>query len=242
MDCSDLKLAWARVEQSISDAKELIAAKKYEQARPVLLDIYEDIKEMYIGWAEGYEGLFEDFRYPYSDAMIYVCSQLAFCFNEVEDYASAYYYGAWAGESGDYTAFLEWVNCLVNSNHPEAFIVVRRYCDDMEALKELFGDEPELIEHANNFLARRLAYLYVENGYFTSARELLEKLKERPSCREFAEGELSYLDSLENGDEGGEEDEEPSGDENAYGIPDDIHARSLSSDRRRHLRRPRGLK
>lgn len=112
----------------------------------------------------------------------------------------------------------------------------------MEALKELFGDEPELIEHANNFLARRLAYLYVENGYFSSARELLAKLKERPSCREFAEGELSYLDSLENGDDGGEEDEGPSGGVNAYGIPDDIHAHSLSSDRRRRLRRPRGLK
>lgn len=242
MDCSNLKLEWARIEQKISDSRKLLDARMYDEAREVLLEIYEEIKDLYIAWMHDDEVLFEDLRYDYRKLIIYVCKWLTFCYNEIHDYSNAYYYGEWVGESGDETAFYEWINCMVNSNHPAAYNKVYEYYYNEDSLKELLGDNPKLIEEAYDFLGRRLAYLYVENGYYGAARELLEKLKERPSCREFAEGELGYLDSVENGDEDDEEDGEPAEGEDVNDIPADIHSLSLSSHRRRRLRRPRGLK
>lgn len=48
MDCSDLKLEWARIEQKISDSRKLLDARMYDEAREVLLEIYEEIKDLYI--------------------------------------------------------------------------------------------------------------------------------------------------------------------------------------------------
>lgn len=239
MDCSDLKLEWARVEQMIDDSRKLLDAKMYDKATEVLLDIYKEIKDLNIAWIHDEKEYFEDLKYDYWVVMVYVCSRLAFCYNEIHDFANAYYYGAWVGESGDYTAFVEWINCLVNSNHPEAYEKVCQYYDK-DALKELLGDEPEEIEAAYDFLGRRLAYVHVENGYMDAARELLNELKERPSCRKFAEGELDYLDSIENGDD--EEREAALADDETRVAPTESLFPLHSMREHRRRRRPRGLR
>ena len=45
------------------------------------------------------------------------------------------------------------------------------------------------------FLKRRKAYIYIDKRRYSEARQLLEEMINDPLSKDFAEGELKYLDA-----------------------------------------------
>lgn len=46
------------------------------------------------------------------------------------------------------------------------------------------------------FLKRRKAYILIDKGELSEAERLLKEMIEDPLCKEFAEGELKYIEQL----------------------------------------------
>lgn len=86
---------------------------------------------------------------------------------------------------------IEYINSLVNNGDPRAIRTVQHYLSEFnEGKKQIDSEEMSFFY---DFLARRLAYLFIDYKMWDNARNLLEQLKESPSCHDFAVGELAYI-------------------------------------------------
>ena len=69
--------------------------------------------------------------------------------------------------------------------------IVQHYLSEFnEGKKQIDSEEMSFFY---DFLARRLAYLFIDYKMWDNARNLLEQLKESPACHDFAVGELAYI-------------------------------------------------
>ena len=78
-----------------------------------------------------------------------------------------------------------------------ALAVVRNHISQFgEGKKEINSEE---ISNFYDFLCRRLAYLYVEYEMWDDALNVLEQIKDRSGCRDYALEEIEYIRRIRGG-------------------------------------------
>lgn len=159
----------------------LVSEKRYADALLPLMKMYDHLKTEVVT-KDILRELFEE-----------VCFNIGFCFNELEQYDRAVYYLGLIKNNNDPKYILEYINALVNSGDPNAMNVIQYYILNIDEGKISFDRD---ISEVYQFLHRRLAYLFIEYKIWDKARNLLEQLKEIPSCHDFAIHELEYIDEV----------------------------------------------
>lgn len=161
----------------------LVSEKRFSDALMPLMKVYEHLKTDVV---TNYEQLHEIFNET--------CFNIGFCFNEMEQYDRAVYYLdiIQGGENIKYA--IEYINAMVNNGDPRSMNIVQHYLREFnDGTKKIDSDEASFFY---DFLCRRLAYLFIDYKMWDKARNLIEQLKESPSCHDFAVSELEYLDRI----------------------------------------------
>lgn len=119
--------------------------------------------------------------------------RVGFCLMELGKTHEAAYYLEIASYSNISEHVQEYINCLANSKDPLALDVVE------DIIKR--SPKPETEEHLKGwnfhmaFLKRRKAYILIDKHKFDEAKQLLTEMLEDPLCKEFAKGELEYIEA-----------------------------------------------
>lgn len=128
-----------------------------------------------------------------------VTYMLGFCYAELKRDDKALYYLEMVAFKKDVRYDMEYINCLVNSRDYRALEVVEQMTAKVEdAVRRIDEDEeqPDMLIAYRNFLVRRRSYLLVEKRRITEAKELLTKMLDDPDNRDFAIGELKFVEQL----------------------------------------------
>ncbi len=158
----------------------LVSENRFADALMPLMKVYNNLKTTVI---TDFDSLHEVFAET--------CFNLGFCFNEMGQFdRGAYYLGLIQGYDRP-KYIIEYINSLVNNGDPRAMDIVRHYFSEFNEGKRQIDSEEMLSFY--DFLARRLAYLFIDYKLWDHARNLLEQLKESPACHDFAVGELEYI-------------------------------------------------
>lgn len=163
--------------------KWLVSENRFADALMPLMKVYDQLKTAVI---TDFQRLHEVFAET--------CFNLGFCFNEMEQFDRAAYYLSIIQGYDRPKYIIEYINSLVNNGDPRAMDMVRHYFSEFNEGKRQVDSEEMLSFY--DFLARRLAYLFIEYKMWDKARDLLEQLKESPACHDFAVGELEYIDRV----------------------------------------------
>lgn len=161
----------------------LVSEKRFADALMPLMKVYQHLKTDVITDYERLHNIFNE-----------TCFNIGFCFNEMEQYDRAVYYLdiIQGSENTKYT--IEYINALVNSGDPRSMNIVQHYLREFnDGTKKIDSEEMSFFY---DFLARRLAYLFIDYKMWDKARNLLEQLKESPACHDFAVRELEYIDQM----------------------------------------------
>lgn len=158
----------------------LVTENRFADALMPLMKVYNHLKTSVV---TDFDRLHEVFAET--------CFNLGFCFNGMEQFErTAYYLGLIQGYDRP-KYIIEYINSLVNNGDPRAMDIVRHYFSEFNEGKRQIDSEEMAFFY--EFLARRLAYLYIEYKRWDKARDLLEQLKESPACHDFAVKELEYI-------------------------------------------------
>ena len=122
--------------------------------------------------------------------------RIGFCMMELNKPQVAAYYLEIASNDKSYEHTEEYINCLTNLMDPQALDVVNEIIDNSP--KPEAEDYVDAWKHHMAFLKRRKAYILIDKGELTEARRLLREMTADPLCKEFAEGELKYIEQLKN--------------------------------------------
>ena len=119
---------------------------------------------------------------------------LGFCFEELQDHEVALFYLEMASYSGLDTHIQEYINALVNNRDPRALEVIRK------VKNSVFDGDPESKSYQFHyaFLDRREAYVLIDLQKYDEAEALLKEMLNDSMSKEFAEGELKYIEQLRN--------------------------------------------
>lgn len=161
----------------------LVSEKRFADALIPLMKAYDHLKKDVVTNYDGIHEIFDE-----------ICFNIGFCFNELEQYDRASYYLDLIQGSGNPKYIIEYINSLVNSGDPRALQTVRHYFSEFNDGKKQIDSEEASIFY--DFLARRMAYLFIEYKMWNNARYLLEQMKQSPACHDFAVSELEYLEQL----------------------------------------------
>ena len=117
---------------------------------------------------------------------------LGFCFEELQYHEKALFYLEMANFSRIDTYEQEYINALVNNRDPRALAVIRA------AKRNPYEADPESDEYKfrKAFLNRREAYVLIDLKKYDEAEELLKDMLNDPQSKEFAEGELKYIEQM----------------------------------------------
>lgn len=158
----------------------LVSENRFADALMPLMKVYDHLKTAVV---TDYDRLHEVFAET--------CFNLGFCFNEMEQFDRAAYYLDLIQGYDRPKYIIEYINSLVNNGDPRAIRTVQEYLSEFNKGKKQIDSEE--MSFLYDFLARRLAYLFIEYKMWDNARNLLEQLKESPACHDFAVEELEYL-------------------------------------------------
>ena len=176
----------ASLGENFGHGKWLFESNRFTDALIPFLKVFENLKMKYY---DGNEQLREIF--------FNTCYYIGFCFNELGKYDKAFFYLDIARMSEKPRYKIEYINSLVNSGDMRALSYVDSEIDEIRAKNEKL-DEEDVFYY--RFLYRRLAYLYIEYKMFDEAKNLLEQMKENELDRDFAIGELEYLEEVKGGE------------------------------------------
>ena len=158
----------------------LVSENRFADALMPLMKAYDHLKTAVV---TDYDRLHE--------VIAETCFNLGFCFNEMEQFDRAAYYLDLIQDYDRPKYIIEYINSLVNNGDPRAMRIVQHYLSEFnEGKKQIDSEEMSFFY---DFLARRLAYLFIDYKMWDNARNLLEQLKESPACHDFAVGELEYI-------------------------------------------------
>lgn len=145
--------------------------------------IYKKLSVNRLKLTEGEKNLF--YRSAYS---------LGFCFEELQVHGKALFYLELASYYGIDLYEQEYINALVNSRDPRALKVIRN------AKNKSFDADPdsEAYQFRYAFLNRREAYVLIDQEKYDEAEILLKEMMDNPMSKDFAEGELKYIEQLRN--------------------------------------------
>jgi hypothetical protein len=122
---------------------------------------------------------------------------VGFCLMELNKPHTAAYYLEIASHSMNYKHIQEYINCLANSQDPQAIEVV----EDVIQRSPKPDTKEDLMSWSNHmaFLKRRKAYVLIDRKRHSEARSLLSEMLNDPLCKDFAQDELNYLNAIESG-------------------------------------------
>ena len=164
----------------------LVREKRFSDALIPLRRIYKLLKKKVVSDFERFREIFEE-----------TCYNIGFCYTELGQYEKAAYYLELIQGAANPVYAVEYINALVNGGSPMALAVVRNHISQFgEGKKEINSQETS---NFYDFLCRRLAYLYVEYEMWDDALKVLEQIKDRPGCRDYALEEIRYIKRVRGG-------------------------------------------
>ena len=120
--------------------------------------------------------------------------RIGFCMMELDKPQVAAYYLEIASKDAGYEHIQEYINCLANLMDPQALEVVNEVIE--QSTKPETEEGAKQWHHHMAFLKRRKAYILIDKGELSEAERLLKEMTDDPLCKEFAEGELKYIEQL----------------------------------------------
>ena len=121
--------------------------------------------------------------------------RIGFCLMEMNKMNTSAYYLEIASHSMQYTHVQEYINFLSNSKDPQVLSVVEYVMANSPKPKDEEGLREWNFHMA--FLKRRKAYALIEEKRFEEARTFItSELLNDPQCKDFAQGELNYIDNI----------------------------------------------
>lgn len=161
----------------------LVSENRFADALMPLMKVFDHLKKSVVTDYNNVKNIFSE-----------TCFNIGYCFNELEQYDRATYFLDLIPEQNKPKYLIEYINALVNNGDPRALNLVQHYFKEFnEGKREINSRETSFFY---DFLARRLAYLFIEYKMWDNARILLEQLKESPACHDFAVRELEYLNQV----------------------------------------------
>ena len=127
------------------------------------------------------------------DIFMESCYRVGFSLMDLDKSEVAAYYLEIASKSMSYVKVQEYINCLSNMKDPQALEVVEEVIEHSPMPEDEEGKKDWNFHMA--FLKRRKAYIYIDKRRYSEARQLLEEMINDPLSKDFAEGELKYLDA-----------------------------------------------
>ena len=120
---------------------------------------------------------------------------VGFCLMELNKPHTAAYYLEIASHSMIYIHIQEYINCLVNSQDPQAIEVIENAIQHSPKP----DSKERLMSWSNHmaFLKRRKAYVLIDRKRYSEARSMLSEMLNDPICKDFAQGQLKYLNAIE---------------------------------------------
>lgn len=171
--------------QNFGYGRWLVSENRFADALTPLMKAYDQLRKAIITDFDKARELFAE-----------TCFNIGFCFNELEQFDRAFYFLDLIQPFDRITYVIEYINSMVNNCDPRAMHTVRNYLEEFKNGKRVVDSEETSFFY--NFLARRLAYLYIEYEMWDDARHLLEQLKETEPNHDFACEELRYIDRVMN--------------------------------------------
>lgn len=138
------------------------------------------------------------------------CYYLGFCYTDLRLYEKGLYYLEIANDCNRLDYSQEYINCLTECRDMRIFNVLD---DESEAVRKqinaIDNDEDkgteemisrrELLVDYYAFLQRRRGYSQINFGFLDDATETFKNLLSHEGCRNYAEHELQYIETLRNG-------------------------------------------
>ncbi len=124
---------------------------------------------------------------------LFSCYNIGYDFNDFGLYNKSIPFLNVARYTLDKQCIIEFINGLVNSGDPRALEFIDAY------LAQVLQQDPDgtTLRDLNRFLNRRKAYTLIELDRLEEAKNVLRTLLWDPETKEYAEGELEYIRSLE---------------------------------------------
>jgi hypothetical protein len=119
-----------------------------------------------------------------------------FCLMELGAMESSSYYLSQAVHSNLYAHAQEYINCLVNTKAPIALDVINEVLS--RSTKPDSEEDMQAWKYHMAFLKRRKSYALIDMREYDEAEELLKEMVNDPLCKDFAEGELNYINDIRN--------------------------------------------
>lgn len=164
----------------------LVTENRFADALMYLMKVFDHLKKKIVTDFDNFKDIFAE-----------TCFNIGFCFNEMEQYDRAIYYLDLIQGHKNPKYIIEYINAMVNYGEPRAIQIVQHYLAEFnEGKRQIDSQETSFFY---DFLVRRLAYLFIEYKMWDNARNLLEQLKESPSCHDFAVSELEYINQVTGG-------------------------------------------
>lgn len=118
--------------------------------------------------------------------------KMGYCYEEMLIHERAIFYLEFATQSMVATHIQEHINAVVNSKDPLALGYIRN------AMNAKYDVNPESEEYKSYFafLKRREAYVLIDQKKYNEAKVVLKEMLDDPSSKDFAEGELKYIEQL----------------------------------------------
>ena len=166
--------------------------KNYGTAIEYFMNIYEHLNS---AWLK--QKLSDDEKYCFFES----CYCLGFCFCELGLYEKALYYLdiVWYIDNIYYK--IEYINCLVNKNDFRALQTVSSEIKRISEIRQYANELLDDYEYYNQFLLRRIVYLYIEVGNLDEAETMLKDMLEKKhyeNDEDFILRELAYIQKIRN--------------------------------------------
>lgn len=163
----------------------LARSGRFAEALPYLEYAFDKLK-----------GTYDDDNASSSERFIEVCYLAGLCYSGLEQYKMASYYLELTLHSHKISHTEEYVNCLVNSGDPRAASMINILLSNVEHVGDggqCSAGQDDSIKAFIDFLKRRKSYIYVSNKRYGEAEAMLKKMLDDPDNRDYAVGELAFI-------------------------------------------------
>ena len=178
--------------EGLSEAVRLIREKRFMEALKLSKGVFVYARNQQ---AEGVIDKLEDesLREIAYDAAY----RAGFCLMELERMTTASYYLETASHAMNYQYVQEYINCLSNTMDVRALHFIENVIS--HSPRPTSPEDIKAWEFHMAFLKRRKAYVLIDFGRIAEARAYLTEMLDDPMNKDFARGELQYIDHISNG-------------------------------------------
>lgn len=132
------------------------------------------------------------------DHFMAICYHLGFCYNEIGNNRTAFFYLHHVAESARIHYVQEYINTLANIGDVRTLGVIDNVQQQLDNIMEQ-NDEDEMPQHLvefREFLLRRRGFMLIELGRLELAEQQFKALLDSPISHDYAVNELAYIQRL----------------------------------------------